>query len=244
MNNMNINKNDNRLHNLNSCNISEDIIQREDNEVGPIMSTKKYNTMIMKSKIKKRNNDHKKRKNLFTVLKNVFKDFLNENDEEEQSNNKNSESEIKFNLRHRPILKRIIEKDIISPFQNPNILSKRNNNINLRHANTHVYERPELFADDIISFNISEKNDEDTLTKLVSVIPVFTYKDKNKNNEDNNKCTICLSDFEIGDKKSLLPCLHFLHCECIERWIKRKKYCPICKFQISFESLINCLEGK
>ena len=123
---MNINKNDNRLHNLNNNNVSE-VIQREDNEVGPIMSIKKYNTMIMKSKIKKRINEHKKRRNLFTILKNVFKDFLSENNEEELSNNKNSGSEIKFNLRHRPILKRIIEKDIISPFQNPNTLSNRNN---------------------------------------------------------------------------------------------------------------------
>ena len=245
INNIN-NMNNYRYHNINKNISSEVNNQSKENEVESLMSTKKYNTMIMKSKSKKRSNMHKKRQNLFTILKNVFKDFLNEN-EEEKNNNKNSENEIKFNLRRRPILTRIIEKDIISPFQNPNTLRNReiNNNVNLRHTNVHIYERPELFSDDI-SLNISEKNDEDedTYTKLISYIPVFNCKDKKKEKENNNKCIICLSDFEIGDKKSTLPCLHFFHPDCIERWIKRQKYCPICKFQISFESLLNCLEEK
>ena len=154
-------------------------------------------------------------------------------------NDNNANSDIKLNLKRRPILKRIIDNEIISPLkQYQNQIPQRNLNNNnnvLRHANSHIFRRPQLFADNIISFNISEENDDENVTKLVSIIPVFTVKEKNINN--NNKCAICLSDFEVGEKKSTLPCMHSFHYNCIEKWIKEKKSCPICKFEISFDYL-------
>ena len=41
----------------------------------------------------------------------------------------------------------------------------------------------------------------------------------------------------IGDKESSLPCLHCFHSNCIEKWLKRSKFCPVCKLTISWESL-------
>ena len=237
-NNPKISHNNNN-HSLNNSLLSEIINPSNDSAAEPIMTQSKYNNIVDQSKKRKKNNNnilHKKRTNLFNVIKDVFKDFFSDN----ENNENNSESEKK--LKHRPILKKIIEKDIVSPLQNQTPQANgRNNNTILRHANTHIAERPQLFADDIISFNISEDKDDINLKKLVSFIPVFTVKDKNKR-KDNNKCTICLSEFEIGEKKSTLPCMHSFHYNCIERWMKSKKYCPICKFQISLETLKNSLE--
>jgi len=240
-NNINSNNNENIEHIPNNSLLSEVNNPNNESAAEPIMSIKKYNTLINNSKKRKRNKLHRKRQNFFNIIKDVFKDFFTENDDEEEQNNDNNlDSQIKLNLKHRPILQKIIEREIISPFQlNQN--NPRNNTI-LRHANTHINRRPELFSDDIVSYNNYQENDDESFKILVSYIPVFTFEEKNKTNEDNNKCTICLSDFEIGDKNSILPCLHNFHSYCIEKWIKSKKFCPICKFQISLESLKNNFE--
>ena len=238
--NNNPNNNNNHHNGLNNSHVSEVHNPSNDSAAEPIMTTKKYDNMVNQSRIRKKNNKHRNRTNLFNVIKDVFKDFFTESNEEElNDNDNNANSDIKLNLKRRPILKRIIDNEIISPlkhYQNQIPQRNLNNNNNvLRHANSHIFRRPQLFADNIISFNISEENDDENVTKLVSIIPVFTVKEKNINN--NNKCAICLSDFEVGEKKSTLPCMHSFHYNCIEKWIKEKKSCPICKFEISFDYL-------
>ena len=239
--NNNPNNNNNHHNSLNNSHVSEVHNPSNDSAAEPIMTTKRYDNMVNQSRNRKKNNKHRNRTNLFNVIKDVFKDFFTESNEEEELNDddNNANSDIKLNLKRRPILKRIIDNEIISPLkQYQNQIPQRNLNNNnnvLRHANSHIFRRPQLFADNIISFNISEENDDENVTKLVSIIPVFTVKEKNINN--NNKCAICLSDFEVGEKKSTLPCMHSFHYNCIEKWIKEKKSCPICKFEISFDYL-------
>ena len=189
--------------------------------------------------------DQKYRENIFTIIKNIFKDFFSDKKEENKNKDDISGSAFNINLKNRPDLKRGGDNNILalSQFnQNFNNQKNRQNNYNaLEHTNFHMIKRPQLFADNILSLNISEENDDETL-KLVSFIPVFTVKEKNKTDEGMNKCTICITEFEIGDKKSTLPCLHSFHSNCFEKWIKKKKYCPICKFKISLESLKDNLE--
>ena len=47
---------------------------------------------------------------------------------------------------------------------------------------------------------------------------------------DDDKCSVCLSTFERGDVKKILPCLHHFHKECIDKWLGECATCPICKF--------------
>ena len=42
------------------------------------------------------------------------------------------------------------------------------------------------------------------------------------------KCAICLEDFNIGNKVCYLPCLHIYHSFCIKNWIKIRVKCPLC----------------
>ena len=255
-NNININNN-NDSHDVKSI-LSENQSNNSAAEpADPIMSIKKFNTLVNHNKNKKRNLNHKNRRNLFTVLSDLFKDFFDGN---EKVKNKNDSNDNLLNLKHRPILKRIIEKDILSPLQlnnkneknrnenlsvslnRANTYQNQNNNHNMSlnnniNSNTIVYERREYFADDILSYDISEENDDENIKELVSYIPIFKVKEKEKSIENSCKCSICLCEFEIGEEKSTLPCLHYFHFNCIEKWIKRKKYCPICKYQLSFESL-------
>ena len=65
-----------------------------------------------------------------------------------------------------------------------------------------------------------------------------TYKKVTKNADadvDDNlqeKCTICLSEFEDGEDVRRLPCMHLFHIECVDQWLVTNKKCPICRVDI------------
>ena len=56
---------------------------------------------------------------------------------------------------------------------------------------------------------------------------------KDDENETNRKCMICIMDYEQEENVRTMPCLHFFHTECIDKWLlTRSTSCPICKFDI------------
>ncbi|XP_076309618.1 uncharacterized protein LOC143224957 isoform X1 [Tachypleus tridentatus] len=51
--------------------------------------------------------------------------------------------------------------------------------------------------------------------------------------EDNiEKCTICLSEFENNEDVRRLPCMHLFHIVCVDQWLTTNKRCPICRVDI------------
>eukprot|EP01064_Diplonema_japonicum_P027765 TRINITY_DN4092_c1_g5_i1.p1 TRINITY_DN4092_c1_g5~~TRINITY_DN4092_c1_g5_i1.p1 ORF type:complete len:160 (+),score=14.08 TRINITY_DN4092_c1_g5_i1:46-525(+) len=51
--------------------------------------------------------------------------------------------------------------------------------------------------------------------------------------EENKTCTICLDAFETGEGLRTLPCLHFFHLSCIDRWLQDSTQCPTCRASIT-----------
>ncbi|KAH9524387.1 hypothetical protein Btru_054376, partial [Bulinus truncatus] len=51
-------------------------------------------------------------------------------------------------------------------------------------------------------------------------------------NNHQEKCTICLSEFETGEDVRRLPCMHLFHSECVDQWLATNKNCPICRVDI------------
>ena len=47
--------------------------------------------------------------------------------------------------------------------------------------------------------------------------------------EEADKCTICLSEFEPEEDVRRLPCMHLFHVECVDQWLGQNKRCPICR---------------
>ena len=211
-----------------------------DSAAEPIRPLRRNNTVSIEKD--DNNNDNKndnQKTNFFVNLANIFKDLFGDkhknieaNDDlsDKQSNNSNN---ILENLK-RPMLRRLLTKEK----SNKNRLnSSKNESKNSDKLNLFKEEEKEIYFDEILNFKISENNDEN-LTKLVSAIPAFIVKEQNKNKDSNNKyCPICLGEFMIGEKESSLPCLHCFHSNCIEKWLKRSKFCPVCKLTISWESL-------
>ncbi|ESP01849.1 hypothetical protein LOTGIDRAFT_138976, partial [Lottia gigantea] len=57
--------------------------------------------------------------------------------------------------------------------------------------------------------------------------------DEEEENDDQlEKCTICLSEFEDGEDVRRLPCMHLFHIECVDQWLCTNKKCPICRVDI------------
>nr|KAI8760772.1 RING-H2 finger protein ATL2-like [Biomphalaria glabrata] len=48
------------------------------------------------------------------------------------------------------------------------------------------------------------------------------------------RCSICLKDFETGDQKLILPCVHNFHIECGDKWLRRNATCPVCRHLIKY----------
>ncbi|XP_013166271.1 PREDICTED: RING finger protein 165-like [Papilio xuthus] len=48
----------------------------------------------------------------------------------------------------------------------------------------------------------------------------------------DEKCTICLSIFEVDSDCRRLPCMHLFHMDCVDQWLSTNKHCPICRVDI------------
>ena len=45
-------------------------------------------------------------------------------------------------------------------------------------------------------------------------------------------CCICLAKYADNDLLRELPCTHFFHIECVDKWLKINASCPLCKFEV------------
>ncbi|KAM7263056.1 hypothetical protein ACFE04_000739 [Oxalis oulophora] len=63
----------------------------------------------------------------------------------------------------------------------------------------------------------------------VKNIPISHYS-KEKSDQKETTCAICLSDFVEGEQIRALPeCFHFFHVPCIDAWLDSRSKCPICR---------------
>ena len=134
-----------------------------DSAAEPIMAIRRNNTMDTKVQNKNKkiiiNNNNNTlimnntNNNFFTKFAEIFKDFFNK---KEKNENEDDKSESQLSLKKRPILRRILNKDINSPlrinnFKNYKIKSNNKNN-------SFKNEKREILYDDILILKTSEDN--------------------------------------------------------------------------------------
>lgn len=73
--------------------------------------------------------------------------------------------------------------------------------------------------------------------KNIHLLPVSVFNKENVKNgaEQSSCCSICLDDFETGDKVKTLPCFHAFHAACVDKWLKMNHVCPVCKKEVDTE---------
>jgi hypothetical protein len=53
-------------------------------------------------------------------------------------------------------------------------------------------------------------------------------------------CTICLENFKSSDHIILFACKsHIYHKPCIKEWIKKNNVCPVCKYDLMDDIVID-----
>lgn len=45
-------------------------------------------------------------------------------------------------------------------------------------------------------------------------------------------CAVCMEDFVEGDTLRILPCSHRFHQACVDRWLCRRRACPMCRCRV------------
>lgn len=63
----------------------------------------------------------------------------------------------------------------------------------------------------------------------LDLMPTFVFADSDE--VVNNECSICLTNFEMGEMLISLPChqRHSFHANCIREWLQHDAKCPLCQ---------------
>jgi len=68
---------------------------------------------------------------------------------------------------------------------------------------------------------------------LMSLLPhekwSFQYIRDEDNGEGDSECRVCLDDLAAEDEIVRLPCMHYAHTRCMETWLLRCPWCPVCR---------------
>ena len=82
--------------------------------------------------------------------------------------------------------------------------------------------------------NGSENRNTGASASTISSLPTNTLENPQEElPEDKRTCNICLEDFECGERRKCLPCLHGFHEKCIDQWLGLNGVCPVCKTPVS-----------
>ena len=61
------------------------------------------------------------------------------------------------------------------------------------------------------------------------------FDELSEDNDELETCAVCLSNItgeNKDDKACTVDCGHIFHIECISRWIKKSKECPLCRKEV------------
>ena len=118
----------------------------------------------------------------------------------------------------------------------PSILSLNRHDLQNLHfripARIHLLDRS---LEEIVRFEENLLNLNRGASQEVIEANTLPYKYvKLMKNEENDaeKCTICLNNFEEQEDVRRLPCMHLFHIECVDQWLPTNKRCPICRVDI------------
>ncbi|XP_042498294.1 E3 ubiquitin-protein ligase At1g63170-like isoform X2 [Macadamia integrifolia] len=80
-----------------------------------------------------------------------------------------------------------------------------------------------------------DRNDREINSEEVGdggVLAAGTDKERKISGEDA-VCCICLAKYADNDELRELPCSHFFHTDCVDKWLKINALCPLCKCEVS-----------
>jgi hypothetical protein len=163
-------------------------------------------------------------------------DDINENNHQitlEELNNisVNENNEIVFTL---PIGEN--NSNIYNFFEIEKMLEDMQKNSNIFNEN---YDNNEFISFDIeFEFitppnNIEENSNYFTSCKEIDQKVSKSEKIKKEDNLLNETCFICMDNYKVHELKRILPnCNHCFHKKCVDKWLKKRSSCPVCRDEL------------
>ena len=160
-------------------------------------------------------------------------DAFKKNNQKIDNSNKNNQDRPKRNLprknednpRNRQANNRIQNQNQYNPRSNETNQKKNLKRRQLKFSDWQIFDFGNLRE----SLNkIENPTDVDILEQL----PESEIEDTSQLSEDKRECIVCLTNFRKSDKITILPCTHMFHSFCVETWLKKKDFCPVCKIKI------------
>ena len=169
-----------------------------------------------------------------------YKDEYNENNESNENNQNNHQitleelnnitvnenNEIVFTL---PISEN--NNNIYSAIET--MLEEMQKNSNIFNEN---YDNNEFISFDIEfefitpSNNIEENSNYFINCKEIDQKVSKPEKIKKEDNLLNETCFICMDHYKVNELKRILPnCSHCFHKKCVDKWLKKRSSCPVCR---------------
>ena len=110
------------------------------------------------------------------------------------------------------------------------------NTSNLNNISSEQFLNVINIFNDILNSNINNNDTEleDVIVTLddndYDKLEIIKYKELDNSLE--NKCSVCLVEFQDDDNVMILPCKHYYHTNCIKEWLKEYDYkCPVCRYE-------------
>ncbi|XP_072020687.1 LOW QUALITY PROTEIN: uncharacterized protein [Amphiura filiformis] len=105
------------------------------------------------------------------------------------------------------------------------------------HTLPHKYHKPQpkkvvKTEPDKDAPSTSEENNEAEDGEDVGAAAASATEKVEEDEDLDEKCTICLCNFEDEEDVRRLPCMHLFHQDCVDRWLSTNKRCPICRVDI------------
>ena len=158
-----------------------------------------------------------------------------ENEEFKKNNQKLDNNNKKDNARPRRDLPRKEQNNNRIQNQNERNQGQRNNIENNQRRNL---KRSQLKFSDWQIFDFGglksslNKMENPTDVDILEQLPESEIEDTSQLTEDTSECHICLSNFSKSDKITIFPCTHMFHSFCVESWLNKKDFCPVCQKKI------------
>ncbi|PSR96105.1 E3 ubiquitin-protein like [Actinidia chinensis var. chinensis] len=85
----------------------------------------------------------------------------------------------------------------------------------------------------VYKFKLKTNSHDQEINSVVDggVMAAGTEKERAIAGEDA-VCCICLAKYAENDELRELPCCHFFHVECVDKWLKINASCPLCKYEV------------
>ena len=152
---------------------------------------------------------------------------INEND----VNNENDEiHEFFFTL---PIHENNINANIFNTIES--ILENMQNNTNIINENNNNEYYSFDIEFEIINQNGNEDENNDYFLNSKDIDNRLSKCQKIKKTDKllDETCFICMDNYKINELKRILPnCSHYFHKKCVDKWLKKRASCPVCRDEL------------